>query len=90
MNIVDKITKIFNDLFPSKTIIFIIDYYEHDKYVIHAIPTTSIARRKEFQDGMYSLNRETLEFEGGFMPLAEDPGIFFNLPEDRMLYKLEG
>lgn len=78
----------FKKRFSNKKILSVINYDAKDIYVIRAIPE-NVKTGVGWEDGMYSMDRNSLAVIGGFNPLVNDPDIFFNLPPSAIIYKGE-
>lgn len=85
----NKIDSEFHKKFPDKTITRITDYREKGIYVIAAVPNDKISERKQWLDGMYSMDMKTYKIVGGFQPLSNDPKTYFNLKPDRHIFVMK-
>ena len=85
---VDTLTSI-QKLFPGKTVLQIIDYAEKGIYTVRAVPNNRVKDADKWLDGIYSVKKNDLTKFDGFQPMMNDPEIYFNLPEDRIIYKVK-
>lgn len=83
---VQEIKETFNKAIPNKTIFKITDYAEKNCYVVYAISNDKLDKKDDFLDGLYAIDKDTMEVSG-FQPMVSGPKIYFNLPEDRVLYR---
>ena len=87
--ILARIKSEFNKQMPDKTIIYIIDYDEKGIYVIHAVPTDKANKDNKWMDGMYSMDKDSFEIVGGYVPPVDGLEIF-DLPKERTIYQYRG
>ena len=83
---IQSLKKAFDKAIPNKTIFKITDYAERNCYVVYAISNDKLDQKDDFLDGLYAIDKDTMEVSG-FQPMVSGPKIYFNLPEDRIIYR---
>lgn len=87
--IVARIKSEFAKQMPESTILYIIDYNKKDIYVIHAVPTNQLNKKDDWLDGMYSMDKNSYEIIGGYIPTVDGFEIF-DLPKENTIYQNRG
>ena len=77
----------FAKVYPNKEVLQIVDFREKGIYVVFAIPKNQIEDRKEWLDGLHSVDMDTLKIVDGFQPLDNDSLLLLSLGKDRIIYK---